>query len=52
MKTTLTQKLKSKAKTNSKIQEELIEQHELTQFNLSLSRFTNSFENAKKLQTL
>jgi hypothetical protein len=52
MKTTLTQRLKAKAKRSSEIQLELSEQHELTQFNKSLSRFTNSFENVKELQKL
>jgi len=52
MKTTLTQRLKAKAKQSLEIQLELSEQHELIQYNKSLSRFTNSFEDAKKLQTL
>lgn len=56
MKTTLTQKLKARVKqtygTYEKIQEELLEQIASSRSNRSLSRFTNSFENDKKLQTL
>ena len=56
MKTTLTQQIKSKvnkAMSNyDKIQEELIEQIANSRSNRSLSRFSNSFDNAKKLQTV
>lgn len=52
MKTTLTQRLKAKAKKQSAIQAELQFEFELRKFNTSLSRFTNSFEDAKKLQIL
>ena len=56
MKSTLTQKIKVKAKrvmsNYEKIREDLIEQIANSQSNRSLSRFSNSFEDAKKLQTL
>jgi hypothetical protein len=52
MKTSLTKRLKAKAKDLSVIQAELQFQHEMIQSNRSLSRFTNSFEDVKKLQTL
>jgi|LakMenEpi03Aug12_release.lakeMendotaPanAssembly.Ray.scaffolds.fasta_scaffold5301235_1 hypothetical protein len=56
MKTTLTQTLKNKVKKAvskyDQIQEELLEQIAASRSNRSLSRFTNSFDNAKKLQTL
>ena len=56
MKTTLTQKLKARVKQTygnfEKMQDELLEQIASSRSNRSLSRFTNSFENDKKLQTL
>lgn len=56
MKTSLTQQLKSRVKKTisnyEKMQEELLEQIADSRSNRSLSRFTNSFENDKKLQTL
>jgi hypothetical protein len=56
MKTSLTQKLKSQAKkvksNFDRIQEDLLEEIANSRSNRSLSRFTNSFENDKKLQTL
>lgn len=56
MKTTLTQKLKKQVKqaygNYEKMQEELLEQIASSRSNKSLSRFTNSFEDAKKMQTV
>ena len=56
MKTTLTQKLKNQAKQAygnfEKIQDELLDQIASSRSNRSLSRYTNSFEDAKKMQTL
>lgn len=56
MKTTLTQKLKvqaKKVKSNyDRIQEDLLEEIASSRSNRSLSRFNQSFDYAKKLQTL
>jgi hypothetical protein len=56
MKTSLTQKLKTKVKkvmsNYDKIREDLLEEIATSRSNRSLSRFSNSFENDKKLQTL
>ena len=56
MKATLTQRLKAQAKkvksNFDRIQEDLLEEIASSRSNRSLSRFSNSFENDKKLQTL
>lgn len=56
MKTTLTQQLKAKAKkvksNFDRIQEDLLEEIASSRSNRSLSRFNQSFDYAKKLQTL